>query len=89
MAGADTVRAWLVERSYSNDSDIVTLVYATPDGRKQLTKQLSMQLLRRTDVTAAADVPAEKLDDVHESDREQYATEAKRMAAANDPDDTV
>lgn len=86
---AAETRVWLVERSYGNDEDIVTLVYATPDGTRQLKKQLSHNLLYGTEITAAREVPDERLEAVPESEQERYATEAERMAETHDPDDEV
>jgi hypothetical protein len=87
-AGDGTVRCWLVDRQ-SRDENLVTLVYATPDGERHLTKQLSFQLLQRRETTAARDVPAEKLEPTPAEDRERYATQAQSMAADHDPDDPV
>lgn len=82
-------RCWLVERDYW-DKNLVTLVYATPDGDRQLTSQRSTTMLRNKPVTAAVDVPDEDLEPVDdEADRERYAREAERMAAQYDPDDEV
>ncbi|MEF8851341.1 MAG: hypothetical protein V5A44_05290 [Haloarculaceae archaeon] len=84
----ETVRCWLVDR-VSRDENLVTLVYATPDGEYHLTQQLSFQLLSRREVTAGRDVPVEKLEATPEVDRERYATQARSMAAEHDPDDPV
>lgn len=84
----DTVRCWLVDRE-TRDENLVTLVYATTDGQRHLTRQLSFQLLRKQDVTAARDVPAEKLEPAPEHERERYATQARAMAERHDPDDAV
>lgn len=89
-ASEETVRCWLVERSSFGDERMVTLVYATPDGGRQLTKQLSTTLLMRTAVTAAEDVESERLEPVDDGEtRKRYATEATRMAETHDPDDEV
>lgn len=85
----DTVRCWLVDR-VSGDENLITLVYATPDGERQLTKQLSFQLLSRKPTTAAIDVDPEKLEPtVDDDERERYATQARTMADTHDPDDEV
>lgn len=85
----ETVRCWLVDR-VSRDENLVTLVYATPDGERHLTKQLSFQLLTRQEVTAAREIPAEKLEaTASDADRERYATQAQSMAERHDPDDPV
>ncbi len=84
----ETVRCWLVDR-VSRDENLVTLVYATPDGERYLTKQLSFRLLSRREVTAAREVPIEKLEETPDVDRERYATQAQSMAAEHHPDDPV
>jgi hypothetical protein len=85
-----TETAWLVERSYGRSEDIVTLVYATPDGSQALTKQLSYRLIRDRTITAARDLDADKLETVEdEADRKRYAEEAQRMQDRYDPDDEV
>ena len=85
----DEERVWLVERSYS-DKGLVTIVYATTDGQRHLRKQLSSNMLARTDVTAAEDVAPDRLTPVDDPDeRERYAAEATRMAEQHDPDDPV
>ncbi len=86
---AAETRVWLVERSYGNDEDLVTLVYATPDGTRQLKKQLSHNMLYGTEVTAARELSAERLEAVPEDEQDRYATEARRMAGNHDPDDEV
>jgi hypothetical protein len=85
----ETVRCWLVDRE-TRDENLVTLVYATTDGERHLTQQLSFQLLTRREVTAARDVPVEKLEPTaSDADRERYATQARSMAERHDPDDSV
>jgi hypothetical protein len=83
-----TERVWLVDRNY-NDKGMVTLVYATPDGERFLQKNLSEQMVMRTDVTAGKEVDEERLEPTHDEDRERYAAEATRMAEQHDPDETV
>ncbi|QSG04561.1 Uncharacterized protein HSR121_0202 [Halapricum desulfuricans] len=83
------MRCWLVERDYY-DEDLVTLVYATPDGSRHLTQQLSTALLSKKPPTAAKDVEPDRLEPVaDEETRTRYATEAERMADRHDPDDRV
>lgn len=85
------VRLWLVERSY-DDRNVITLVYATPDGERVLQKELAATVLHHghTTPTAAIDVDPEKLAPVRDDDdRERYAVEAERMAETYDPDDEV
>lgn len=86
---ADTVRCWLVERDYY-DEDLVTLVYATPDGTRHVTQQLSTALLAKKPPTAAKDIEPERLEAVtDEETRSRYATEADRMADRHEPDERV
>jgi hypothetical protein len=86
--GEQTVRCWLVERD-SHQENLVTLVYATTDGERHRTKQLSFRLLQRRETTAARDVPVEKLAATPAEDRDRYATQATAMAERHDPDDPV
>ncbi|WP_142860995.1 hypothetical protein [Salinigranum halophilum] len=85
-----TVRAWLVERSY-DDRNLITLVYATPDGERALRKEIAATVLhqRGTRITAAIDADEAQLAAVDATDRERYATEAARMADRHDPDDEI
>lgn len=86
---ATSERVWLVDRTYS-DKGLVTLVYATLDGRRSITMQRSATMLANTDVTAAEDVePAELTAVDDEATRERYATEATRMRDRHDPADEV
>ncbi len=85
----ETERAWLVERTYT-DKGMVTLVYATTDGERYLQRQLSEQMLARTDVTAGTDVEPNRLQSVEDADRrERFEAEASRMATDHDPEDPV
>lgn len=86
---SDTVRCWLVERDYY-DEDLVTLVYATPDGQRHLTQQLSTALLTKRPPTAGKDIEPDRLEPVaDEETRRRYATEAERMIERHDPTDLV
>jgi len=87
-ADADEVRTWLVERSYDS-RDLVTLVYATPDGERAVTRELSSTMLDRTAVTAARDVDPDDLAPAQASEQERYRKEAERVRENNDPDDEV
>jgi hypothetical protein len=83
---SDEQRVWLVERTYT-DKGLVTVVYATPDGERQLVEQLSAKSRRET--TAARDVDPDKLAETDPDDRERYAAEVDRMAQRHEPDDVV
>ncbi|WP_049927497.1 hypothetical protein [Halopiger goleimassiliensis] len=90
--GDETVRVWLVERTYSDDEqNLIILVYATPDGERYFRKERALTSF--TDVretTAALDVDPENLGTVDDEDRrEQYATETTRMAEIHDPDEPI
>lgn len=90
MTDEETARAWLVERSYGQGEDLVTLVYATEDGERQVTKQLSHQMLRGKEITAGQDIRVDRLETVSDEEtRERYREEAQRMADSHDPDEGV
>ena len=88
----DTVRVWLVERTYSDDEqNLIILTYATPDGQRYYRKERALTSFTDTrDTTAAVDVTPKNLGEVSETDRvERYATEARRMREVHDPDDVI
>jgi hypothetical protein len=88
----ETVRAWLVERTYSDDEqNIIILVYATPDGSRYYRKERALvSFSDRRDTTAAVDVSPDSLGSVDDPEtRERYAAEAQRLRDAHDPDDVV
>lgn len=81
---------WLVERSYS-DRDLVTLVYATPDGERAHTKEIPMTAIAHGNVavTAAKEVDAERLEPVDTDTRERYREEVERVRAEYAPEDEL
>jgi hypothetical protein len=86
------VRAWLVERTYSDDEqNLIILVYATPDGEQYLRKERALTSFSDDrPTTAAVDADPENLGAVTDPDeRERYATAARQMAESHEPDDTV
>lgn len=86
---ADTVEVWLVERDY-DDRNLVTLVYATPDGERYQRHERSAHLLSNQRVTAATDADPGDLEPVDDDEtRERYAEEVSRVRERHDPDDTV
>ncbi|OVE85405.1 hypothetical protein [Natronolimnobius baerhuensis] len=92
METEETVQVWLVERTYSDDEqNLIILTYATPDGSQYFRKERALTSsadVRET--TAAVDADPTNLGTVDESAlREQYATEARRMAAEHEPDDAI
>lgn len=84
------VRVWLVERDV-DQRNLVTLVYATPDGDRRYRRQLSSAALDRgATVTAATTVESADLEPVESADvRERYAAEARRIADERDPEEPV
>jgi hypothetical protein len=94
MSGAsgDTVRVWLVERTYSDDEqNLIILTYATPDGERYFRKERALtSFTDRRDTTAAVDAHPENLGSVDDPDLQaQYAAEARRMADDHAPDDVI
>ncbi|WP_276299700.1 hypothetical protein [Halorussus lipolyticus] len=88
----ETVRVWLVQRTYSDDEqNIVILVYATPDGRRYLRKERALTSFgddRPT--TAAVEASSDSLGTVDDPEtRERYAEEAARVADEHAPDDRL
>ncbi|ADD05649.1 uncharacterized protein Nmag_2080 [Natrialba magadii ATCC 43099] len=85
-----TVQCWLVEREFGT-RNIVTLVYATPDGsRYQQRERSSTALQTGSQVTAATAVPESDLEPVEdEQTRERYATEVERVTDQYEPDDPI
>jgi len=59
-----TVQCWLVERTF-DDRNLVTIVYATPDGsRYQQRERSATSLQTGSTVTAAAEIPDDELEPV-------------------------
>ncbi len=87
---SETVQCWLVERDYGS-RNIVTIVYATPDGSRYHQRERSQTLLQQgSAVTAGAEIAANDLEAVPDEDiRERYAAEAERTAEQYDPDDPI
>lgn len=87
---ADTVRVWLVERTFSDDElNLVVLTYATPDGRREFRKERALPSFtgaaRETPVSL--EVATENLAAVDDEDtRGRYAAEAERVAERHGPD---
>lgn len=86
----DTVQCWLVERSF-DDRNLVTIVYATPDGDRYQQRERSATSLRNgSPVTAAVEIGADELEDVPDDEtRERYAAEVERTAAQYEPDEAI
>ncbi|RAW46012.1 hypothetical protein DQW50_05950 [Halorubrum sp. 48-1-W] len=88
----EDVRVWLVERTYSDDEqNVVILTYATPDGTQYFRKERALTSFSDVrDTTAAVEAGPGELGSVDDPElRERYATEARRMRVAHDPDDVI
>lgn len=85
-----TVQCWLVEREFGA-RNIVTLVYATPDGSRYQQRERSSTALRTgSAVTAATEIPESDLEPVADAEtRERYATEIERVTDQYDPDEPI
>jgi hypothetical protein len=91
-ASEETVRVWLVERTYSDDEqNLIILTYATPDGEQYFRKERALTSFSDVrETTAAVDADPDNLGDVGDPDLQaQYAAEATRMAEKHDPDDAI
>lgn len=92
MSDGNSVRVWLVERTYSDDEqNLIILTYATTDGKRYFRKERALTSFSGSprDTTAAVDVDPANLGTVEADARDQYAAEATRMAEAHDPDDPI
>jgi hypothetical protein len=89
----ETVRVWLVERTYSDDEqNLIILTYATPDGRRDYRKERALTSFTgdHRETTAAVDVSPTNLGTVDDPEtRERYAAEVERVRERYDPDDAV
>lgn len=91
-ASEETVRVWLVERTYSDDEqNLIILTYATPDGSRYFRKERALTSYTDTrGTTAAVDADPGNLGSVDDEQRQRrYAAEAERMATVHDPDDEI
>jgi hypothetical protein len=89
----DTVRIWLVERTYSDDEqNLIILTYATPDGEHGFREERALPSFSGSgrETTAALDVDPGNLGGAADPEtRERYAREASRMADEHDPGDAI
>ena len=80
---------WLVDRQFDSKG-LVRLTYATEDGTRMHTKELSEQrLVTGNGITAARNVDESALGESPDEEIERFAAEASRMAADHDADDVV
>jgi hypothetical protein len=93
MEEAETVRVWLVERTYGDDEqNLIILTYATPDGTRTFRKERALTTFTGDErgTKVALDVSPTNLSDVSDPEKkERYATEAERMAETHESNDTV
>ena len=88
----ETVRVWLVERTYSDDEqNIVITTYATPDGERYHRRERALTSFTSGDsgTRVGLEVSPDDLGTVDPEDRERYAAEAERVAENHDPEDRV
>ncbi|EMA39994.1 hypothetical protein [Halococcus hamelinensis] len=88
----ESVRVWLVERTYSDDEqNLVILTYATTDGKRYSRKERALTSFSDVrETTAAIDADPGSVGPVEDPElRERYAAEATRMADEHDPDDAI
>lgn len=86
------VETWLVERTYSDDEqNLIILTYATTDGTRYLRKERALTSFEdERDTTAGLQITPGRLAAVHDEElRDQYATEAQRMAANHSITDVI
>ncbi len=88
--GKEGVQCWLVERTF-DDRNLVTTVYATPDGDRFHRRERSAAAMRAGDeVTAGTRISEDDLETVTDDDRrKRYAEEAARVAADHASDEPI
>ncbi len=80
---------WLVDRQFDSKG-LVRLTYATPDGERVHTTEVSERRLMMGDgVTAGRDVDASALGETPTDSVDRFATEAARMAGEHELNETV
>jgi hypothetical protein len=89
----ETVRVWLVERTYSDDEqNLIVLTYATPDGDRDYRRERALTSFtgEGRETTAAVDVSPDTLGTVADPDlRERYTAEVARIRERYDPDEAL
>ncbi len=93
MTDNETVRVWLVERTYGDDEqNLIILTYATPDGEQTFRKERALTSFTGDErgTKAALEVSPTNLTNVDDADTQrQYAAEAERMAEKHAPEDSI
>ncbi len=88
----DSVRVWLVERTYSDDEqNLIILTYATPDGERYFRKERALTSFSDSrETTAAIEADPTNLGTVGDPDRrDQYAAEVERIRERYGPGDPI
>jgi hypothetical protein len=88
----ETVRVYLVERTYSDDEqNIVITTYATPDGEQYYRREQALTSFSGEDpgTPVSMTVDPSNLGTVDPENRETYAAEAGRIAEEYDHDARV
>lgn len=88
----DSVRVWLVERTFTEKPSLINHVYATTDGEQYFLRERSITGGSQSGATTTAAVevaPADLTPVEEDTVREQYAAEAERMANIHTPDDRI
>ncbi len=89
----DTVRVWLVERTYSDDEqNLIILTYATPNGNRAFRKERALTSLAgdRRETPVSLDVDPSNLGSVDDVETiERYAAEVDRTRKQYGPDGTL
>mgnify|MGYP006876391634 FL=1 len=82
------VQCWLVERDYGS-LNLITLVYATPDGEQINRKEVPITAIRNGAVTVTAATDVDETDLSAADDPERYRQEVERVRSDHDPDDEL
>lgn len=88
----DTVRVWMVERTYSDDEqNLIILTYATPDGRYEFRKERALTSFSGSDRETSASLLVERdnLAEVDDDSRQRYKEEVTRMQEKHEPTDAL
>ena len=82
------VQCWLVERDYGS-RNLITLVYATPDGERINRKEVPITAIRNGAVTVTAAKDVDEADLAASEDPERHRRDVERVRADHDPDDEL
>jgi hypothetical protein len=88
----DSVRVWLVERTYSDDEqNLIILTYATPDGHYEFRKERALPSFSGASRGTSASLLVERdnLAEVGEDTQQRYTDEVARMREKHEPTDEI